>query len=471
MLASIRDEAKVTRALVLKYAGFVVHELLHRKYTNFACNSKIDYVRVLHNAIEDAWIENSAIAASLTGNIQPLLAELVDSMTREALTEVTNWNDSNQYPYILAVYLRKHTTLKCPCNPRLKPIFDEAAKRLNNVASSEDTLAIAEWVYKSLNLAAQQDRTNPPPKGKPKSSDGDAPASPQDGPTSPDQGGGGGSGGQDGDEAPSGPINTPSKHPREVEPTLSGGDDSTKGSFSTGSIKETPRTSIRSSWTDRPAVSAKLKYEVKRLFENSGYSEFNHNRKAGVIDSHKLQTVQAGNDRVFKRRTDVAGVDSAVVICIDVSQSMYPHQLIRYAVAACRALLETLSAAGVETAVLAFGCSVSVVKPFRKNHKAVDGVLSSLSDDGSTNDYLAVRYAHEMLYKHSAERKIVFVLTDGDGNPKGVRQQVQSGNALGITTVGIGIQHDVARVYGQAIRIDDLSDIGNSSFRQIKLAA
>jgi hypothetical protein len=52
-----------------------------------------------------------------------------------------------------------------------------------------------------------------------------------------------------------------------------------------------------------------------------------------------------------------------------------------------------------------------------------------------------------------------------------VRQQCLAGNNLGITTIGIGIEQDVANVYPQSVRITDVGDLGTVSFKQIKLAA
>ena len=63
------------------------------------------------------------------------------------------------------------------------------------------------------------------------------------------------------------------------------------------------------------------------------------------------------------------------------------------------------------------------------------------------------------------------MITDGRGNEDGVRQQVASGNALGVTTIGIGIKSDIADIYGNAVTISRAEDIGSVSFKQIKLAA
>jgi hypothetical protein len=175
-LAGIPDDSTVSRALVVKYAGYVVHELLHHKYTDFYARGDNQYIHTLHNAVEDGWIENTGIASGLLGNIGPLLGELIDTMTREALDTVKDWNDPRQYPYILAVACRKHATVKVPCNPRLTAIFDEAAVRCAKATSSTDTLKIALWVYEQIKQQSQKpDKPNDKPDGRPgKPKDGPA---------------------------------------------------------------------------------------------------------------------------------------------------------------------------------------------------------------------------------------------------------------------------------------------------------
>jgi hypothetical protein len=474
-LSGVLDEAMVSRALVVKYAGYVVHELLHHKYTDFQVNSKIDYVKVLHNAIEDGWIENTGIASGLLSNIGPLLGELIDVMTREAISTVQDWNDPRQYPFILAVHCRSHATKKCPTNPKLTPIFDEAARRCLAATSSADTLAIAEWVYSQLEKASKEEPKKPgkPKKRKPE----DGPQEPQDGPTSDDKQPGEG---EPSEQPPTGPIQSPvDVEPESVEPELKGG--GIMKTFSTDASLRDPRYHMGSpikGLTNAP-IPARLRYEVKRLFDDTGLSDFTRNRKAGVINVHALPTVAAGSDRVFKRRLEVEGVDSAVVICLDVSGSMYELKgpncdqppLIGPAVQTCRALLETLDAAGVKTAVLLFGTHISVPKPFNKNAKQASAMLGNAADGGGTQDYAALRHAHQMLALSPEHRKIAFVITDGQGRPDAVREQVASGKAMGITTIGIGIKFDVSYVYGQAVLVDDIADLGNASFKQIKLAA
>lgn len=169
-LANVRDDAVLTLGDLQRYTGFVVHELLHRKYTNFAVNHRDQYVRTLHNAIEDAWIEHKAIQANLTGNIAELLGALIDNMTTEGLAQVTDWSNPAQYPYVLAVYARPHATIKVPVAHGLAPIFDEATRRTHLCKSSRDTLAVAVWVYGQL---SQLPTEQPKPPVNPVNPDGD----------------------------------------------------------------------------------------------------------------------------------------------------------------------------------------------------------------------------------------------------------------------------------------------------------
>lgn len=169
ILANVRDDAVLTLSDLQRYTGFVVHELLHRKYTTFGINHREQYVRTLHNAIEDAWIEHKAIQANLTGNIAVLLGALIDNMTTEGLAQFSDWSNPAQYPYVLAVYARPHATIKVPMAEGLAPIFEEATRRTHLCKSSRDTLAVAVWVYAQLsNLPTEQPQPvnpNPTPEG------------------------------------------------------------------------------------------------------------------------------------------------------------------------------------------------------------------------------------------------------------------------------------------------------------------
>ena len=135
-----------------------------------------------------------------------------------------------------------------------------------------------------------------------------------------------------------------------------------------------------------------------------------------------------------------------------------------------QALIDTLQKAQVQTCVLTFGDQTAIVKPFGQHPLKSAPSLRSMEHGGGTNDYFAVRYAHKLLLSRSEERKICIVITDGQGDSRSVRKQVQIGDRLGITTIGIGIELDVSGVYKQAIKIKNANDLAVVSFKQIKLA-
>jgi hypothetical protein len=272
-LANVRDDAVLTKADLMRYVGYGVHELLHWTYTNFDATRKgwdhSQYVAQLHNALEDAFIEHKGIKASLTGNIEELLTALINSVVAESLTEVTDWSNPAQYPFVLAVYARKHGTVDIPLAKGLKPIFDAACVRLNRCQSTRDTWDLAVWVFAQLcnELPVQppvqpeppvQPPTNPtdepsdqPDNGNPSDDeggdqDGDTPTKGGKPPTSPaDEGDGGEDVGdakspvKDVKEKPNGAKHKTIVKPRSTEPTADVGESSKSGG-STGewSIKE-----------------------------------------------------------------------------------------------------------------------------------------------------------------------------------------------------------------------------------------
>jgi cobalamin biosynthesis protein CobT len=377
----------------------------------------------------------------------------------------------------------------------LEPIFREASKRIDICFNSQDTLMVAQWVYDQLqNLNAESGKGQGKGKGEGEGQEpgqgegegqgqGQGEGSSKAAKGSPSDEQGQGKGKVAGNDKKAGKARSPvhkngrTFEPREVEPTVSApvGAEGSGGSFDrkAGTRKEGFHSSSTDAvWTIQAGVAGKLRYEVRRLFEDSGLDEFQPHRKTGSLDSKSLTKVATGSSRLFKRRMEVEGIDSAVVIVLDVSGSMTEQGNVKIsaAVQTCAALLETLAAAGVATAVLTFDNYTSVLKPFNTHYKKTLPLLQRVRCNGSTNDYFAIKIAHEMLLQRGEARKVVFVLTDGDGNVAQAKAQVASGVKLGLTTIGIGMMHNVKRVYPNNVTVADISQLGAASFKQIKLA-
>lgn len=465
-LADVDDDAVLTHADLTKYCGFVLHELCHIAYTDFNVTAANDYLKALHNAVEDAFIEHRAIRRNLVGNVTEVFTVLIDGMVARASASVSDWADPRQYPFLLAVYLRNHAATKLPLANGLQPIFDGAADRLQGATNSTDTLAIAEWVYDQLsNLKPKQEQ---PSKGK-KSKDGDQGSDAGQGAS--DQ-----AGDQEGDQVGDACAPGSSCHPAEVEPEL---EISLRrghgGTYSPDCYVQDIEHHLRLRRFDFDGrIPGKLRYNLKRLFDNSDYTDFQHNRKFGSVNASALATHKY-NSNVFKLRREVEGIDSAVVICLDISGSMFDDEpgerRAKLAAQCTSALVDTLRHAQVSTAVLTFGSRIAVLKNWNDSIAVTKDRLSRIDNGSSTNDYQCVRYAHELLLARHEQRKVCIVITDGEGWGNTLRDQIDTGKHLGITTIGVGISLDVSHTYEQNIHVEDVEDLGVATFKNIKLAA
>jgi len=515
-LSIVKDDAVISGAVFERYCGKVLHELLHRAFTDFSVvttRAARQYVMALHNGIEDGRIESECIRLNMTGNCSQLLTRLIDGFVAEAMAQVEDWSDPAQYPFILAVMCRPHAKQTIPVPLPLHSIFVEAVSRMGacrpGLQGTRDTMEIAEWVFDQLKALPQQPPKQTPkqPPQQPPQGDGgeDGEGQGQDG-EGQGQGQGQGEDGQ-GQEGPSDGQEGPQKEGGKGQgtPTPKKAPEAPKEAFSpvnkkgemVKAVETEPSAEIpegaqghgtydKAAKLGRPGmhvgvschdiqvtVPAKMRYDLKRLFDKSGMEEFQPGRKTGALNVRALPSMARGNDRLFKRRMEVEGIDSAVVIVLDVSGSMEEvsgDNRIRPAVKTLAALLESLNAAGVATCVLTFANDTSVLKPWAMPVKKALGEIKGVRCGGSTNDYFAVRYAHELLLARSEARKVCFVITDG-GGAYSTALQVESGQRLGLTTVGVGIGVDISSTYPQSVCIDDVSKLGEVAFNQIKLAA
>lgn len=475
-LADLADDATVTRTEVARYAGFLLHELLHRRFTDFRVNDSRPYVARLHNAIEDAWIESRCIREGLTGNARGLLHQLLRGLLAD-IPPSLNWADPAQYPFSLAVYLRQYG-VTVPVPGALLPVYREALRRLDTCQSSTDTLALARWVYDQMQQQPEQtpDQT---PDQQPGQDDGDG---------QPGQEGAEGQDGAQGDgQADDGQADTPEDAGKagqpsdrttsmEVEPSCPKGKGATGGTYTA----ESEDLGWMCSGKPRPLniqIPGGLRYQVRRLFQNSAQDWIEPGYRSGRLNPGALHRVPTGGEDVFTRRFERDGIDSAAVLVLDLSGSMEDDlagsRKLDVALACTWALTDTLMQAGVDVAILGFDHDVYRVREFGSTPALkTRATLERLLCNGSTNDWAAIRLAHDLLHRHHATRKVAFVLGDGDGKPDWARQQVQSGNALGITTIGVGIGHDVRHVYGPgSVTVYRPADLGTVAFKQMKAAA
>lgn len=499
LLPDCADDERKTRADVARLAGYVVHELLHRRYTDFRARDRRPYVAALHNAVEDAWIERRAAREGLLGNVRPLLGAMIQDMVTESLQTVSDWTDPAQYPWALAVLARGYG-VTVPVPGSLLPAFRSVADGVDGCATSHDTLALAQWLFDQLQQD-QQDQDQQDQQQNQQQQDGEgqddaAQDGQQDGQQEAQDGQQQDGEGQDGQQqggkgqqqgnppADAGEARRPTAYAdaRETEPHPGHG----TGPASGGSYQRKPAApgklgTYGVTWAADLTVPARLRYEVRRLFENSAREWRDGGFRSGTLHRAALHKVPLDRPEIFTRRYSEEGIDSAVVVLLDISASMNPDQLtpesiaqskIGTAVSACLMLLDCLAQAGAQTMVIAFGEKTHVVKTWAQNWRSIAPRLQSAATEGDTNDFHALRLAHDHLLQHPAQRRVVFALTDGEGNQYETRQQRISGEKLGIQHWCLGIQHDASHTWGPStIRIDKVADLGRVAFQQIKQAA
>lgn len=503
-LADRPDDELVTRATLERYTGKVVHEILHRAYTDFRVHGAGQYLHQLHNALEDAYIENSAIAAGLLGNIGGLMGNLADALAREALAQVKNWDDPAQFPFMLAIMGRKHGTVALPTPEWVKPIFETAVQRVATAKSTRDTLKIAEWVLAQLQQAQPKTPTNPKPNGKPQDGKGPEGNPCENGKPNGPEGGakdGNGKGESKGEGKSQGNGKSQGQSQGDGKTTQQGGGSGRGDSpitanspandvhgavageaegrtqeggkaFDSHSIAKDGAHLGHSPQDVTGNINARAKKQVRDMFEKTGLDEFDGGKKSGSLDTGALAGAFAGKANVFKRRIEEEGTDSAVILLIDVSSSMWDYGKEVAARKAAAELTRTLTRAGVEVAIVTFNGKHSVAHKFSTNKAKLLDAISRIRSSGGTNDYAAVRTCHTMLAKHSAERKVLFVISDGDGYVNETKAQVAAGRRLGITTIAVGIGHRVDHVYGaESAYVADPTKLGEAMFGKIKLAA
>jgi Mg-chelatase subunit ChlD len=374
------------------------------------------------------------------------------------------------------------------------PTYREALRRLPACTSSSDTLALAQWVFSQMQQPEQSSKPEDQQQGdQPGNEQGDGQGDGQGDQTSDQQGdqqgqqqgqdgaGDDGEGESQGDtpeDAGEARKPRPNSHSMEVEPQGPATKGDTGGTF-TAQANEAGWPESQQARSLDVAIPGGLRYQVRRLFENTAQDWVEPGYRSGRLNPGALHRVPNGGEDVFTRRFERDGIDSAAVLLLDMSGSMWGAldnnvvSKIDVAAACTWALAETLMQAGVDVAILGFDNDLYRLRDFGSTPALkTRATLERIRTGGSTNDYAAIRLAHQMLLRHHATRRVAFVLGDGVGDRANASRQVTQGENLGISTIGIGIGYDVRSVYGAgSVRVDRPADLGRVAFQKMKGAA
>ena len=236
--------------------------------------------------------------------------------------------------------------------------------------------------------------------------------------------------------------------------------------------------------------------------------DWNPAQESGRLDSRRLGSVLTGNVHVFKTRTDMPDMDTAVSMLVDMSGSMFDSR-IALAQQTAISLCQVMEKVGVAYELLGFNQLTTtppshktkshrfsrpksldhfIFKQFDESLRDARGPIGSMArlvyyvsrrQSGINNvDGEAVNWAWLRLLARREQRRILIVLSDGQPaffcryvrGPQGhlvetIETIRQHG---GVELVGIGIQSDAVRhYYPRYVIVNNLSDLAGEAIDQL----
>jgi len=193
------------------------------------------------------------------------------------------------------------------------------------------------------------------------------------------------------------------------------------------------------------------------------------------LDMRKLIQFESGysdDDRIWKRKKQPRKRDYKFTLLLDESSSMAGEHGQR-AIETAVLFLEVLQHVGIDYSILGFSDTANL--PI---HKAFGSILDEVMKEellgeiemcmgnGATADADALKFAIDDIAEQPGERRVVIVLTDGEGNinTTGMSfEEIQEyGAQKGIEIIGVGIGDGISYVkknYKSSVQVPDIADL------------
>ncbi len=191
----------------------------------------------------------------------------------------------------------------------------------------------------------------------------------------------------------------------------------------------------------------------------------------GRLDGRLLHRLSVQNPRVFLRREEVSGINTAVHILLDISGSMYRR--IHLATSACYAVASALSGIpGINVGVTAFPATTPNdtpgVCPLVRHGQRV-GTGFDVPATGSTPLAEALWWIARAMLSLKENRKILLLITDGQpDNSQKALEALHMLQNLGTEVMGIAIQSpELARLLPIQANIDNMNDLAGAMFNML----
>ena len=188
----------------------------------------------------------------------------------------------------------------------------------------------------------------------------------------------------------------------------------------------------------------------------------------GRLDGRLLHRLSVQNPRVFLRREEVSGINTAVHILLDISGSMY--RKIHLATSACYAVASALSGIpGINVGVTAFPATtpndIPGVCPLVRHGQRV-GIDFDVPAAGATPLAEALWWIAGQMVPLKECRKILLLVTDGlPDNPEKVTEALLVLRQFGIKPVGIAIcSPALADILPIQAEVNNLNELAGAMF-------
>lgn len=200
--------------------------------------------------------------------------------------------------------------------------------------------------------------------------------------------------------------------------------------------------------TSRQSTTA-LRTRLQALMQSTR-SVRNHSGYVGTLNIHKLHSLATGNAKVFLRKGEKVGVNTAVHILIDSSGSMNVTEM-QLASQACFAVASALqSIKGISVGVTTFPGTRGMYEGTQREHwQTVTPILRhgekmhtrfAMSGAGNTPLDSALWWALQQLHPMPEPRKMILIITDGQpDNSQLAKTAINEAGKLGVEVYGIGI--------------------------------
>lgn len=210
-------------------------------------------------------------------------------------------------------------------------------------------------------------------------------------------------------------------------------------------------------------MRSRLSAQLQTLLRKKQYTA----REGRRFDSRNLSRMATGDNRVFLKREEAKGLDTAVYVLLDRSGSMNQ----RMGLAMQSAMATMLALAG--TSGLASACtefpSITRLTSFSESiHTTKHRYVPRTT--GCTPLAEALLFAAQDLGTRRETRKLVITITDGDpDDPDLARKITQRMSAAGVEMLGLGIGADYLRhIFPESECIEDVSELSGAIFRLLE---